>query len=184
MSRVVVTGGAGFLGSHLCEALLDRGDEVVCLDNFVTGTPENVAHLTPDPRFRLVRSDVTIEADDDYGILFRQNGNTERFDNTVNLGAGGSFPASPGGAARKVEIAYSLNSFADGATVRAVSTVDGIHMRDLVLNADTIIYETSISVLAALRPLTVLCITPRLADLACLLDGEVLIMATSYRTFT
>lgn len=59
MSRVVVTGGAGFLGSHLCEAHLARGDEVVCLDNFVTGTPENVAHLTPDPRFRLVRSDVT-----------------------------------------------------------------------------------------------------------------------------
>ncbi len=58
MSRVVVTGGAGFLGSHLCEALVTRGDEVVCLDNFVTGTPENVAHLTPDPRFRLVRSDV------------------------------------------------------------------------------------------------------------------------------
>jgi dTDP-glucose 4,6-dehydratase len=59
MSRVVVTGGAGFLGSHLCEAYIGRGDEVVCLDNFVTGTPENVAHLVPDPRFRLVRSDVT-----------------------------------------------------------------------------------------------------------------------------
>jgi dTDP-glucose 4,6-dehydratase len=59
MTRAVVTGGAGFLGSHLCEALLDRGDEVVCLDNFLTGSPDNVAHLTPNPRFRLVRSDVT-----------------------------------------------------------------------------------------------------------------------------
>ena len=59
MTRAVVTGGAGFLGSHLCEALLARGDEVVCLDNFLTGSPDNVAHLTPDPRFRLVRSDVT-----------------------------------------------------------------------------------------------------------------------------
>jgi dTDP-glucose 4,6-dehydratase len=59
MTRAVVTGGAGFLGSHLCEALLDRGDEVVCLDNFLTGSPDNVAHLTPNPRFRWVRSDVT-----------------------------------------------------------------------------------------------------------------------------
>ena len=59
MTRTVVTGGAGFLGSHLCEALLARADEVVCLDNFLTGSPDNVAHLTPNPRFRLVRSDVT-----------------------------------------------------------------------------------------------------------------------------
>jgi dTDP-glucose 4,6-dehydratase len=59
MSRVVVTGGAGFLGSHLCEGLLRRGDEVVCLDNFLTGAPENVAHLLEHPRFRLVRCDVS-----------------------------------------------------------------------------------------------------------------------------
>ena len=59
MTRAVVTGGAGFLGSHLCEALVERGDEVVCLDNFLTGSPDNVAHLVPNPRFRLVRSDVT-----------------------------------------------------------------------------------------------------------------------------
>jgi dTDP-glucose 4,6-dehydratase len=57
--RVVVTGGAGFLGSHLCEALVERGDEVVCLDNFVTGSPENVAHLMHRSNFRLVPCDVT-----------------------------------------------------------------------------------------------------------------------------
>lgn len=57
--RVVVTGGAGFLGSHLCEAVLARGDSVVCLDNFLTGSPENVAHLMPNPDFRLVRTDVS-----------------------------------------------------------------------------------------------------------------------------
>lgn len=57
--RVVVTGGAGFLGSHLCERLLARGDEVICLDNFLTGSPANVAHLVADERFRLVRYDVT-----------------------------------------------------------------------------------------------------------------------------
>jgi dTDP-glucose 4,6-dehydratase len=57
--RAVVTGGAGFLGSHLCETLLDRGHEVVCLDNFLTGSPANVAHLMESPRFRMVRCDVT-----------------------------------------------------------------------------------------------------------------------------
>ena len=57
--RAVVTGGAGFLGSHLCERLVADGYEVVCLDNFVTGTPANVAHLAETGPFRLVRSDVT-----------------------------------------------------------------------------------------------------------------------------
>ncbi|MCU1657113.1 MAG: NAD-dependent epimerase/dehydratase [Pseudonocardiales bacterium] len=57
--RAVVTGGAGFLGSHLCEKLLAAGTEVCCLDNFLTGTPGNLAHLLSDPRFRLVRCDVT-----------------------------------------------------------------------------------------------------------------------------
>jgi dTDP-glucose 4,6-dehydratase len=59
IERAVVTGGAGFLGSHLCEHLLERGVEVVCLDNFLTGSPENVLHLTEHPAFRLVRCDVT-----------------------------------------------------------------------------------------------------------------------------
>ncbi|MDK3256753.1 UDP-glucuronic acid decarboxylase family protein [Blastococcus capsensis] len=57
--RAVVTGGAGFLGSHLCARLLADGYEVVCLDNFVTGGAHNVAHLLPSERFRLVRADVT-----------------------------------------------------------------------------------------------------------------------------
>ncbi|MCV2491093.1 SDR family oxidoreductase [Geodermatophilus sp. YIM 151500] len=57
--RAVVTGGAGFLGSHLCEQLLARDVEVVCLDNFLTGSPENVVHLMEHPGFRLVRCDVT-----------------------------------------------------------------------------------------------------------------------------
>jgi dTDP-glucose 4,6-dehydratase len=57
--RAVVTGGAGFLGSHLCEQLLERGVEVICLDNFLTGSPANVLHLMEHPGFRLVRCDVT-----------------------------------------------------------------------------------------------------------------------------
>jgi len=57
--RVVVTGGAGFLGSHLCDVLLVAGAQVVCLDNFLTGTPANVAHLVGRDDFRLLRPDLT-----------------------------------------------------------------------------------------------------------------------------
>jgi dTDP-glucose 4,6-dehydratase len=57
--RAVVTGGAGFLGSHLCEHLLERDVEVVCLDNFLTGSPQNVEHLMGHPGFRLLRCDVS-----------------------------------------------------------------------------------------------------------------------------
>jgi dTDP-glucose 4,6-dehydratase len=57
--RAVVTGGAGFLGSHLCERLLDEGYSVVCLDDFCTSSSGNVEHLLENPRFRLIRTDVT-----------------------------------------------------------------------------------------------------------------------------
>ena len=57
--RILVTGGSGFLGSHLCERLLHDGHEVVCLDNFFTGTRHNLAHLMHHPRFELLRHDVT-----------------------------------------------------------------------------------------------------------------------------
>lgn len=60
--RAVVTGGSGFLGSHLCRALLDGGWEVVCLDNFLTGAPANVADLLAHPAFRLAHCDVTENA--------------------------------------------------------------------------------------------------------------------------
>jgi len=57
--RILVTGGAGFLGSHLCDRLLAEGHEVVAMDNLVTGNPRNISHLEADPRFRFVRHDVT-----------------------------------------------------------------------------------------------------------------------------
>ena len=57
--RVLVTGGAGFIGSHLCERLIERGDEVICLDNYFTGARSNVAHLRNHPNFELIRHDVT-----------------------------------------------------------------------------------------------------------------------------
>ena len=58
MKRILVTGGAGFLGSHLCERLIDEGHEVICLDNFFTGNKRNVAHLLNNPKFEIMRHDV------------------------------------------------------------------------------------------------------------------------------
>ena len=70
--RVLVTGGAGFLGSHLCERLLADGSEVLCVDNFFTGRRMNVAHLMGDPKFELMRHDVTfplyVEVDEIYNL--------------------------------------------------------------------------------------------------------------------
>lgn len=59
MSDVLVTGGSGFLGSHLCDALLSRGQSVLCVDNFFTGSKSNIAHLLGRPDFELLRHDVT-----------------------------------------------------------------------------------------------------------------------------
>ena len=70
--RVLVTGGAGFIGSHLCEQLLERGNEVLCVDNFFTGTRRNVAHLLDHTRFEMMRHDVTfplyVEVDEIYNL--------------------------------------------------------------------------------------------------------------------
>ncbi len=70
--RVLVTGGAGFLGSHLCERLLDAGNDVLCVDNFYTGTRENVTHLLSHTHFELMRHDVTfplyVEVDEIYNL--------------------------------------------------------------------------------------------------------------------
>jgi UDP-glucuronate decarboxylase len=70
--RVLVTGGAGFLGSHLCERLLAEGCDVLCVDNFFTGTKDNVAHLMGSPHFELMRHDVTfplyVEVDEIYNL--------------------------------------------------------------------------------------------------------------------
>lgn len=61
--RVLVTGGAGFIGSHLCDALLSEGHQVACVDNFITGSPRNLAHLKNEPRFELLRQDVSLPFD-------------------------------------------------------------------------------------------------------------------------
>ncbi len=70
--RVLVTGGAGFLGSHLCERLIERGDDVLCVDNLFTGRKDNIAHLIGNPRFEFLRHDVTfalyVEVDEIYNL--------------------------------------------------------------------------------------------------------------------
>ncbi|HEY9210412.1 MAG TPA: UDP-glucuronic acid decarboxylase family protein [Methylotenera sp.] len=70
--RVMVTGGAGFLGSHLCERLLKEGNDVLCVDNFYSGTKDNIVHLIGNPHFELMRHDVTfplyIEIDEIYNL--------------------------------------------------------------------------------------------------------------------
>ncbi len=72
LKRVLVTGGAGFLGSHLCERLVERGHDVICLDNFFTSQKSNVAHLLGRPNFELVRHDITqpifLEVDEIYNL--------------------------------------------------------------------------------------------------------------------
>jgi dTDP-glucose 4,6-dehydratase len=57
--RILITGGAGFIGSHLCDYFIARGDEVVAIDNFITGSPDNIAQLQNHPRFHFIRQDVT-----------------------------------------------------------------------------------------------------------------------------
>jgi UDP-glucuronate decarboxylase len=70
--RVLVTGGAGFIGSHLCERLLEQGADVLCVDNFFTGTKDNIAHLVSNPHFEVTRHDVTfplyVEVDEIYNL--------------------------------------------------------------------------------------------------------------------
>ncbi|MDO8720629.1 MAG: SDR family oxidoreductase [Syntrophales bacterium] len=60
MKKILITGGAGFLGSHLCERLLDQDNEVLCLDNFFTGSKNNIIHLLKNPRFELIRHDIIV----------------------------------------------------------------------------------------------------------------------------
>lgn len=72
MKTILVTGGAGFLGSHLCERLIDRGDDVICVDNFFSGTKANISHLIGHPRFELIRHDIVrplfVEAEQIYNL--------------------------------------------------------------------------------------------------------------------
>lgn len=71
-NKILVTGGAGFIGSHLCERLLNEGNDVLCVDNYFTGVKDNIAHLLDNPRFEIMRHDVTfplyVEVDEIYNL--------------------------------------------------------------------------------------------------------------------
>ena len=72
MKKILITGGAGFVGSHLCERLLNEGNEIICLDNYFTGSKQNILHLLNNPLFELVRHDITepyyAEVDEIYNL--------------------------------------------------------------------------------------------------------------------
>ena len=114
--RVLVTGGAGFLGSHLCDALLDKGFEVICLDNFYTGFEKNIKHLQSKDRFELIQHDVTVP------IQFE-------VDAIMNLAC----PASP--------IQYQRNPV---QTIKT-SILGAINMLELAKNLDIPILQASTS---------------------------------------
>ena len=71
-NRILITGGAGFLGSHLCDKLLENGNDVICVDNFFTGSKDNIVHLLENPYFELIRHDITLplhlEVDEIYNL--------------------------------------------------------------------------------------------------------------------
>lgn len=72
MKRILITGGAGFIGSHLCDRLIEQGNDILCLDNFFTGSKENIIHLLANPRFELIRHDIInpifLEVDQIYNL--------------------------------------------------------------------------------------------------------------------
>ncbi len=116
MTVILVTGGAGFLGSHLCDRLVERGDEVICVDNFFTGREENIAQLVEHPRFDLVRHDIV-------SPLFLE------VEQVYNLAC----PASP--------VAYQFNSI---KTIKT-STVGMVNMLGLAKKCQARILQASTS---------------------------------------
>jgi nucleoside-diphosphate-sugar epimerase len=122
VSRVVVAGGAGFLGSHLCDRLIERGDTVVCLDDLSTGSKENVGHLLDNDRFRLVVTDVSRKVD---------LGDDDEVDAVCNLAS----PASP-----PAYLARPLDTLAVGSegTRRLLELAQAHHARFLMASTSEV----------------------------------------------
>lgn len=100
MKKVVVTGGAGFIGSHLCDELLKRDYQVCCVDNFLTGNKKNVQHLLDEDNFKLIEANVSVPAEE----YLASEG---RFDEIYHLAS----PASPRGYQDNPVETYKVNSF-------------------------------------------------------------------------
>jgi dTDP-glucose 4,6-dehydratase len=123
VSRIVVAGGAGFLGSHLCEHLIGRGDSVICLDDMSTGTKDNVAHLLGSDRFSLVVTDVSKAVDP---------GGDDRIDAVCNLAS----PASP-----PAYLAHPLETLAVGSEgTRRLLELAGAHGARFLLASTSEVY--------------------------------------------
>ena len=94
--RILVTGGAGFIGSHLCERLLAEGHEVVCVDNFLTGSERNIAQLHENPKFKFIRHDVTndlhVAGSLDFVLHFASGGEPRRLREVRHQDAQGERP--------------------------------------------------------------------------------------------
>jgi UDP-glucuronate decarboxylase len=108
--KILVTGGAGFVGSHLCERLLNDGNEVMCLDNFFTGSKQNIIHLLQQPYFELIRHDITspfaVEVDEIYNLACPASPVHYQFDalQTVKTSVMGAINML--GLARRIKLRY------------------------------------------------------------------------------
>ena len=118
MKHAVVTGGAGFIGSHLCEALLQKNYKITCVDNFITGSPKNIAHLKNDPNFTLLEHNVTkhIEIKADIDVIFHFASPASPIDyqkipiQTLKVGALGTHNALGLAKAKKAKIILASTS--------------------------------------------------------------------------
>ena len=106
MSRVVVAGGAGFLGSHLCDSLIERGDSVICLDDLSTGSRENVAHLLGHDRFSLVVTNVSEKVELTAGPRSTLSTTSRRRHRRRHTSPGPSTPSRSGARARAVSSSW------------------------------------------------------------------------------
>ena len=106
--RVLVTGGAGFLGSHLAERLLDRGHDVLCVDNFFSSSRHNVAHLLTNPRMELMRHDVTfplfVEVDEIFNLACPASPDHDQFDPTQTTKTSVIGPINMLGLAKRLKV--------------------------------------------------------------------------------
>jgi nucleoside-diphosphate-sugar epimerase len=91
MEKILVTGGAGFLGSHLCDRLIPDGADVLCVDNYFTGSKQNIAHLVPQPYFELLHHDVTFPLYVEIDVLIAMMNSERGFAGPINMGTPDEF---------------------------------------------------------------------------------------------
>ncbi|MER9028621.1 GDP-mannose 4,6-dehydratase [Mesorhizobium sp. M0674] len=122
--RILVTGGAGFIGSHLIDRLLERGDEILCVDNLFTGSKRNIDHLAKHPRFEFMRHDVTfplfVEVDEIYNLACPASPVHYQYDPVQTI------KTAVHGAINVLGLAKRLKCFGDGSQTRSFCYVDDL----------------------------------------------------------